>query len=174
MTSIGNLFLTVAITFFLSIGQTKALTLKTGEVLGSDGNVYSGASPEQLLKMEKTFKDSGKNVQVFGHILFVDILRKAVSISLKEIQSKQGADLDEFIDEKIESALAIGNALDKAKDTAKDKAKQAAKDAATDTAKKAAKEVAKKAAKEVAKKAAKSAAKKSAKGTSKDGVKDKN
>ena len=28
--------------------QAQALTFKSGEVLGSDGNIYDGASPEQV------------------------------------------------------------------------------------------------------------------------------
>ena len=96
-------------------------------MLGSDGKVYSGASPEQLSKMEESFKDSGKKAQVIGDILFVDVLGKAVSMSVKELQSKKGADLDKFIDMKIEDALSKGAAKDAAKDKAKDAAKDAAK-----------------------------------------------
>ena len=118
-----KLVVVAATALFLSNGQSNALTLKTGEVLGSDGKVYSGASPEQLSKMEESFKDSGKKAQVIGDILFVDVLGKAVSMSVKELQSKKGADLDKFIDMKIEDALSKGAAKDAAKDKAKDAAK---------------------------------------------------
>ena len=87
-----KLVVVAATALFLSNGQSNALTLKTGEVLGSDGKVYSGASPEQLSKMEKTFKDSGKKAQVIGDILFVDVLGKAVSMSVRELQSKKDVD----------------------------------------------------------------------------------
>ena len=58
-------------------GSASALTLKSGEVLSSDGKVYSGASPEQKAaiveqsKIQGLFGADGKKAGVRGSNIFV-------------------------------------------------------------------------------------------------------
>ena len=80
-----------ATALFLSIGQSNALTLKTGEVLGSDGKVYSG----------RTCKAVGQGVLsrlvVFANKLFANIAGKSTQskTDLVVIDSGMG-DVDSF------------------------------------------------------------------------------
>ena len=48
-----------------------ALTFKTGEVLGPDGNVYTGASPEQLERLIERAAEQDMPAGVVGNNVFV-------------------------------------------------------------------------------------------------------
>ena len=56
--------LSIAAFSILSSVPAAALTLKSGEVIGSDGNIYAGASPENAANL----KGSG----VVGRNLFIE------------------------------------------------------------------------------------------------------
>ena len=49
----------------------KALTFKTGEVLGPDGTMYQGASPEERERLIKKAAEDGKTAGGSGSSLFV-------------------------------------------------------------------------------------------------------
>ena len=49
----------VVLAMFIAAGTANALTLKSGEVLSSDGKVYSGASPEQRSAIVAQSKSGG-------------------------------------------------------------------------------------------------------------------
>ena len=48
-----------------------ALTFKKGEVLGTDGKVYQGASPEQMDRLVEKAKETGDVGGVTGNNVFV-------------------------------------------------------------------------------------------------------
>jgi hypothetical protein len=65
---------TLIITAALSLAittQTNALTFKKGEVLGADGEVYHGASPDQMERLIEQAKESGDVSGVTGTNVFV-------------------------------------------------------------------------------------------------------
>ena len=77
----------------LGAGQATALTLKTGQVLGSDGGVYDGASPEQIERMIENAEreDWGGNKRtsgVIGRNLSIVVEEKPVFVPLNDLQGK--------------------------------------------------------------------------------------
>jgi hypothetical protein len=60
----------LGVTVSLSAGA-QALTFKLGEVLGPDGNMYVGASPENLENIIANAKDDDKPAGVIGNNVFV-------------------------------------------------------------------------------------------------------
>ena len=79
----------VLLTLCLTTSTSFALTLKTGEVLGSDGVVYNGASPEQLDRLIGHSQASGKTVGVFGQNVFVVLDEGAVFVPFSEVAGKR-------------------------------------------------------------------------------------
>ena len=94
---------------FLS-APVHALTLKKGQVIGGDGAVYDGASPEQQSQLIKNaqkedFFGNKKSAGVVGGNLFVMVENEAVFIPLAEISGKSKADLTEVVKDYIVSHL---------------------------------------------------------------------
>ena len=88
-----SLFL-LALSPFILMVNANALTLKSGEVLSSDGKVYSGASPEQkaalVAKSRSTglFGGEGKKAGVRGSNIFVVVGESVVFVPLTEVRGK--------------------------------------------------------------------------------------
>ena len=74
--------LTLAITT-----QTNALTFKKGEVLGSDGEVYHGASPEQIDRLVEKAKDTGDVGGVTGNNVFVVVGENVTFIPVNNLRN---------------------------------------------------------------------------------------
>ena len=66
----------------------QALTFKKGEVLGSDGKTYSGASPEQLEKLIERAKRSGDRSGVTGNNVFVVVGDDVTFVPVDELRGK--------------------------------------------------------------------------------------
>lgn len=92
MTKIFMAILGVTVT--LSAGA-QALTFKSGEVLGPDGNMYVGASPENLENIIANAKDDDKPAGVIGNNVFV-----LVDDTITFVPTKDLAPLDD--DERLE------------------------------------------------------------------------
>ena len=92
MTKIFMAILGVTVT--LSAGA-QALTFKSGEVLGPDGNMYVGASPENLENFIANAKDDDKPAGVIGNNVFV-----LVDDTITFVPTKDLAPLDD--DERLE------------------------------------------------------------------------
>ena len=60
-----------AVVLALATSSTMALTFKKGQVLGSDGKIYDGASPEETARLIKNAADGGESAGVRGNNLFV-------------------------------------------------------------------------------------------------------
>ena len=65
-----------------------ALTFKKGQVLGSDGQIYGGASPRESARILENAKDGGKAAGVFGRNLFVVIGEDITFIPLTDLSGK--------------------------------------------------------------------------------------
>ena len=63
---------------------TNALTFKKGEVLGPDGKVYSGASPEQQEKLIEKAKNGGDMAGVAHTFPVLVTLRHTASVRLTQ------------------------------------------------------------------------------------------
>jgi hypothetical protein len=67
--------------------QTNALTFKKGEVLGSDGEVYHGASPEQIDRLVEKAKDTGEVGGVTGNNVFVVVGEDVTFIPINNLRN---------------------------------------------------------------------------------------
>lgn len=66
--------------------QAQALTFKSGEVLGSDGEVYEGASPEQMDRLVEKAKASGDVGGVTGNNVFVVVGENVTFIPVGDLK----------------------------------------------------------------------------------------
>ena len=65
-----------------------ALTFKKGEVLGPDGKVYSGASPEQQEKLIEKAKNGGDMAGVYGNNVYIIADDKVVYVPTRDLAGK--------------------------------------------------------------------------------------
>lgn len=97
-------FLLFALAPFVTIGGAQALTLKSGEVLSSDGQVYAGASPQQKEAIVASSKSSGlfgdgKKAGVRGSNIFVVIGEDVVFVPLTGVRGKSKEQMMDIIAE---------------------------------------------------------------------------
>ena len=81
---------TLIITAALSLAittQTNALTFKKGEVLGADGEVYHGASPDQMERLIEQAKESGDVSGVTGTNVFVVVGEDVTFIPISDLRN---------------------------------------------------------------------------------------
>lgn len=96
---------------FLSTAMpVHALTFKSGEVLGADGKIYQGASPEVAANIAKSaqeedFFGNKKTAGVVGKSVFIVVEDKTVFVPLREIVGKSEEQITEVITNHIVSAL---------------------------------------------------------------------
>lgn len=89
----------------IAAGSASALTLKSGEVLSSDGKVYSGASPEQKAaiveqsKIQGLFGADGKKAGVRGSNIFVVVGEDVVFVPLTDVRGKSKEQMMDIIAE---------------------------------------------------------------------------
>lgn len=62
-----------------------ALTFKKGEVLGTDGKVYQGASPEQMDRLVEKAKETGDVGGVTGNNVFVVVGEEVTCIPINDL-----------------------------------------------------------------------------------------
>ena len=72
----------------LATSSAMALTFKKGQVLGSDGKIYDGASPEETARLIKNAADGGESAGVRGNNLFVVMDDELVFIPLLDLSGK--------------------------------------------------------------------------------------
>lgn len=63
-----------------------ALTFKKGEVLGTDGKVYQGASPEQMDRLVEKAKETGDVGGVTGNNVFVVVGEEVTFIPINDLR----------------------------------------------------------------------------------------
>jgi len=78
----------VLTTSMLAAGSATALTFKKGQVLGSDGQIYDGASPEQRENIISRAAGSDETAGVSGSNLFVVMDGDVVFIPLSDLKGK--------------------------------------------------------------------------------------
>ena len=65
-----------------------ALTLKSGEVLSPDGNVYTGASPEQQERLVEKAKRGGDMAGVVGNNVYIIADDQVIYVPTKDLAGK--------------------------------------------------------------------------------------
>ena len=96
-----------AVVLALATSSTMALTFKKGQVLGSDGKIYDGASPEETARLIKNAADGGESAGVRGNNLFVVMDDELVFIPLSDLSGKTKETRMDIV-----KAHAIANATD--------------------------------------------------------------
>jgi hypothetical protein len=79
-------YITGALLGLAIITQAQALTFKTGEVLGADGQVYHGASPDQMDRLINKAKESGDAGGVTGNTVFVVVGDEVTFIPINDLR----------------------------------------------------------------------------------------
>ena len=90
---------------FLFVNIAHALTLKSGQVIGSDGNVYDGASPE----VTSAILASGDTAGVRNGNLFIVIEGSVTFVPVKGLAGKTKEGIKELV---IEAVIASGEVID--------------------------------------------------------------
>ena len=104
----------------LSANQALALTLKKGQVLGGDGVVYDGASPQQkaALVANSKRKDFFGNEQgksgLTGSNLFIVVEDDVVFVPITEVVGKDKDAVKDIIMDAVETQFVLNYAVDQA------------------------------------------------------------
>lgn len=93
-------------------GPVSALTFKKGQVLGSDGEVYDGASPAQEAALIQRAEDEGELAGVAGSNLYVVLEGKVTYVPLADVRGKTKAGMKEVIAAHVLSGAEIGQFAD--------------------------------------------------------------
>ena len=75
----------ILIFLFTNVQQSNSLTIKSGQIISSDGKIYEFASPKDKEFLIKKSKTHGKSMGVFNNNLFLIIDEKILFIPLQEI-----------------------------------------------------------------------------------------
>ena len=79
-------FVYAAVAAMAFTAQAQALTFKSGEVLGSDGQMHQGASPEQLERIIEKAQASGDVGGVTGNNVFVVVGENVTFIPVSDLR----------------------------------------------------------------------------------------
>lgn len=92
----------------LVAGTAQALTFKKGEVLGSDGKIYEGASPEIEASLVRLAEEEGEMAGVSGNNLYVVIEGKVTYVPLTEVRGKTKEGMKDVIARHVLTGAEIG------------------------------------------------------------------
>ncbi len=101
-----NLFLNllpkivILIFLFINVHQSNSLTIKSGQIISSDGKVYEFASPKEKEFLIKKSETHGKSMGVFNNNLFLIIDEKILFIPLQEIITSTDIQITNLVIEK--------------------------------------------------------------------------
>lgn len=95
-----NVIATVVMALAMA-SQAQALTFKKGEVLGSDGKVYEGASPQQLENMVAKAKAGGDRGGVSGNNVFVIVGENVTFIPVEDLKGKTDETMIEIVGDAV-------------------------------------------------------------------------
>ena len=102
------------IIIFNSYLVAKAFTIKSGQVISSDGKVYEFASPKEVELLIKKSKDSGKSLGVFNNNLFLIVDERILHIPLQDIISSTDTQIYNLVNKKTDKFFKKNN-LEKSK-----------------------------------------------------------
>ena len=85
-----------------------ALTFKKGQVLGADGEIYDGASPEQEAALVRKAEEDGEMAGISGTNLYVVIEGDVTFVPLNDARGKTKEGMKEVIAAHVLSGAEIG------------------------------------------------------------------
>jgi hypothetical protein len=80
-------FILCAVLSLAIVGEASALTFKKGEVLGSDGKIHKGASPEQMQRLITNAEESGDVGGITGNNVFVVVGEDVTFIPVNDLRN---------------------------------------------------------------------------------------
>ena len=89
----------------LSTTPSVALTLKKGQVIGGDGAVYDGASPQMRDKLANQALEGGKSAGISGNNLFVVVEGTVTFIPLTDLSGKSEKGIEELVVGKVTDTM---------------------------------------------------------------------
>ena len=90
----------ILIFLFINVQQSNSLTIKSGQIISSDGKIYEFASPKEKEFLIKKSKTHGKSMGVFNNNLFLIIDEKILFIPLQEIITSTDIQITNLVIEK--------------------------------------------------------------------------
>ena len=84
-----------------------ALTFKKGQVLGADGQIYDGASPEVQARLIAKAQDGGKSAGVSSRQLYVVVNDTITFVGLSDLAGKSEETVKEIIVEKVTETVSV-------------------------------------------------------------------
>ena len=90
-------FFLIILVIALTSWSSNALTFKKGEVLGSDGKVYEGASPTQMERLITRAKKGGETAGVAGQNVFIVVDDGVVFVPVSDLAGKKKETIEVFI-----------------------------------------------------------------------------
>ena len=90
----------ILIFLFINVQQSNSLTIKSGQIISSDGKVYEFASPKEKEFLIKKSETHGKSMGVFNNNLFLIIDEKILFIPLQEIITSTDIQITNLVIEK--------------------------------------------------------------------------
>ena len=101
-------FLIAGAVLALTVSTAQALTLQSGQVIGGDGGVYDGASPEKQQALIEIAKNGGDIAGLTGNSVFVVVGETITYVPVNEIRGKSDERMKEIIgDEVIQNVTGV-------------------------------------------------------------------
>ena len=104
-------FLAICAISALAAANANALTLKKGQVIGGDGGVYDGASPEKIEVLVQRAKDGGDAAGIAGSNVFVIVGEDIAFVPVQDLQGKTKEAKMNLIGDKVVETVAGTDAL---------------------------------------------------------------
>ena len=104
-------FLAICAISALAVANANALTLKKGQVIGGDGGVYDGASPEKIEVLVQRAKEGGDAAGLAGGSVFVVVGDDIAFVPIQDLQGKSKEDKLNLIGDKVVETVAGTDAL---------------------------------------------------------------
>lgn len=86
---------------------SSALTFKKDQVLGADGQIYDGASPEVQARLIVKAQNGGKSTGVTGRQLYVVVNDTITFVGLSDLAGKSEETVKEIIVEKVTETVSV-------------------------------------------------------------------
>ncbi len=102
----------ILVFLFINVQQSNSLTIKSGQIIFSDGKVYEFASPKEKEFLIKKSETHGKSMGVFNNNLFLIVDEKILFIPLQEIISSTDIQITNLVNDKTNSFTAKYNLIE--------------------------------------------------------------
>lgn len=100
-----NWAMAMGLAAMMVLSPAQALVIKKGQVIGGDGAVYDGASPQMKARLLEEVKAGGKSSGLTGNNLFVVVEDTITFIPLAELSGKSEEGIEELVIGKVTNTM---------------------------------------------------------------------